>query len=165
MPSAVHAGIETPEQLKKRAWTKSVPLVQSSNIQRLSQRLTLRVISACMAATSLLRTAKTRYASKLQLFCAMAADKVFGRNFLKLRRFNAALVNRELAARMEVAARGRVRGVRYLALKNNSIGARPGIRLRHSGQQRCRVRVLRFALCRRAPFPPACRHTSLQRGR
>src|SRR5258705_6833444 len=72
----------------------------------------------------------------------VTAHEMARRDFLERGRLGPAHLNRIRTARMEIAARGRRRRVRDLALEHDALSAHARIRLGHRGEQRPRVRVL-----------------------
>src|SRR3989454_10142490 len=79
------------------------------------------------------------HARELELVGAVTADEMGGRDLLPCRRLGPAHLDRERAARVEIAAaRGRG-GVRHLALQHDAPRAWAGVRFRSGGQERRRI--------------------------
>src|SRR5438445_5686285 len=82
------------------------------------------------------------YPSQPELVGPVAADDVTGRDLLERGRLGPAHLDRVGATRVEVAAGGRCRGIRHLALQHDPPRPRARIRLGHRGEQRRRVGML-----------------------
>src|SRR2546429_8378875 len=87
-------------------------------------------------------SAASLYARELELGGAVTADEMGGRDLSPCRRLGPAHLDRERAARVEIAAAGGRGGIRHLALQHDAPRACARIRLGNSGQERRRVGVL-----------------------
>ncbi len=73
----------------------------------------------------------------------MAAHEVIGLDLLQHRRLGPAEVGRVAAARVKIAAGGRVRGIGHAALQDDALRAQPRVGLGHRGEERLGVGMLR----------------------
>ena len=83
-----------------------------------------------------------RKAGQLQLIGVVTSGEVTVRHFLQGGRLALAAILRVFAARMEIAAAGRVGGIGDLATEDNLIFFEAGIGLGHSRQERLGIRML-----------------------